>query len=1036
METIALSIPGGTPLPSTRSFEYTITSECPPIANPDYIDVCTDAPVTFNPLTNDTDSEGNMNASSLSIISQPANGTATVNSGGTITYTPNTGYNGLDEFVYQVCDNTALCSNGIDTSGKVSVNVGPYFELQNTDVCASATDGTIYFEMTSTTLTYDYTSGATYSGPATPTTATVDGTNTISGLGAGTYSVRLHNGTCYDDETVTISNSAGPSIALSYVTFCSGGTTSIEFNTTSTGFRYDYSSGASYTGADPPAAYISVNGTNSIHGISAGTYTVRIVESATGCFTDETINVNASFGSNPSITNTQETNICGATQGQFVFRSTPGFRYDYTAGVFYEGPSAPTAYTVSGTGNQFITGLDAGTYTMRVKNNFTSCFTDRTFTIGSDNPVLSLTKYDVCDGVGTGAVTFPTNTTAYRYGASVGSTYTGSMPPPFNTVNGTNTLSGGSPNTTYTVRLYDTGTGCYTDESVTIEAPDSPTFTLEKTDGCGSSTGTIFFDTSEGGLKFDYSTGSSYSGTNPPTSRSTITGTNYITGLTANTYTVRLYNIATGCSSDETITISASTNPSLSLSQTGSTCSDGTISFSTTAGLKYNYNNGGTYNGPASPSTYTTVSGTNTITGLEDGVYSVRLYDSSTGCYTDQSITVTKSANCPPVVEDNSATTLEDNSVVLTTITNNDSDQDGSIDLSTIDLDPSTAGVQTSYSDADGSWAVDAGGNVTFTPAADFFGVASISYVVDDNDGATSNQGNLSVTVNEVNDEPSFTKGANEKIAENSGAQTVTNWATSIDKGAANESGQTLTFMVTNDNNSLFSVQPSIDPTTGTLSYTPASNATGSAIITVILVDNGGTANGGDDTYTTQTFTIDVVAVPVIASSTGADPTTCGGTDGEIDLTFTDVPDGTYTLSYQDGVPSAQSFTNVGVSSGAATISGLSAGVYNDITIEVDGFTSLEDIDITLADPTTPTITLVSSSNPTTCSGSEGSISLNFTSIPNGTYTLDYVDGSLNPQTITGVVVNTGSATVGSLVAGVYNDISDNHYRLYVYRKY
>jgi hypothetical protein len=51
---------------------------------------------------------------------------------------------------------------------------------------------------------------------------------------------------------------------------------------------------------------------------------------------------------------------------------------------------------------------------------------------------------------------------------------------------------------------------------------------------------------------------------------------------------------------------------------------------------------------------------------------------------------------------------------------------------------------------------------------------------------------------------------------------------------------------------------PAIDATTGTLTYTPAANANGSATVTVTLFDDGGTANGGSDTSAPQTFTITV----------------------------------------------------------------------------------------------------------------------------------------------------------------------------------
>jgi len=116
------------------------------------------------------------------------------------------------------------------------------------------------------------------------------------------------------------------------------------------------------------------------------------------------------------------------------------------------------------------------------------------------------------------------------------------------------------------------------------------------------------------------------------------------------------------------------------------------------------------------------------------------------------------------------------------------------------------------------------------------------------------------VTVTAVNDAPSFTKGADQTVIEDAGAQTVAGWATAISAGPADESAQTLNFIVTNGNNALFSAQPAVSAA-GTLTYTSAAGATGSATVTVQLHDNGGTANGGVDTSAAQTFTITVNAV-------------------------------------------------------------------------------------------------------------------------------------------------------------------------------
>ena len=155
-------------------------------------------------------------------------------------------------------------------------------------------------------------------------------------------------------------------------------------------------------------------------------------------------------------------------------------------------------------------------------------------------------------------------------------------------------------------------------------------------------------------------------------------------------------------------------------------------------------------------------------------------------------------------------------------------------------------------------------GTLSFTPATNSFGVATVSATLSD-DGGTTNGGInhssaqvFTITVNAVNQPPSFTKGPDVTVNENSGLQTLANWATAISPGPPNEAGQSVTFTVTNDSNALFSVQPAISPT-GTLSFMPATNATGLAVVTVTAQDNGGTANGGQDTSAPQTFTLTIV---------------------------------------------------------------------------------------------------------------------------------------------------------------------------------
>ncbi|MDX6576990.1 MAG: large repetitive protein, partial [Blastocatellia bacterium] len=158
-------------------------------------------------------------------------------------------------------------------------------------------------------------------------------------------------------------------------------------------------------------------------------------------------------------------------------------------------------------------------------------------------------------------------------------------------------------------------------------------------------------------------------------------------------------------------------------------------------------------------------------------------------------------------------------------------------------------------------------GQLSYATATNANGSATITVVLKDS-GGTANGGvdtsasqTFTITITPLNDAPTFTKGGNQTVNNNAGAQTVNNWATDISAGPADESGQIVNFQVTaNSNPSLFTVVPAIS-STGTLTYQPAANAGGTATITINLKDNGGTANGGQDTSFPQSFSITITPV-------------------------------------------------------------------------------------------------------------------------------------------------------------------------------
>src|SRR5450830_966573 len=165
-------------------------------------------------------------------------------------------------------------------------------------------------------------------------------------------------------------------------------------------------------------------------------------------------------------------------------------------------------------------------------------------------------------------------------------------------------------------------------------------------------------------------------------------------------------------------------------------------------------------------------------------------------------------------------------------------------------------------------------GTITYTPVADYNGTDSFTYSASSAAGVTETA-TVGITINAVNDAPSFIKGADQTVDEDCGAQTVVGWGNTISAGPADEAGQAIDFIVTNDNTTLFSMQPAV-AANGTLTFTPAAKGNGTASVTVSIHDNGGTVSDGVGTSAPQMFAITVTAV-------------------------NDPPVDTYTLTYTSG---------------------------------------------------------------------------------------------------------------------------------------
>jgi hypothetical protein len=197
------------------------------------------------------------------------------------------------------------------------------------------------------------------------------------------------------------------------------------------------------------------------------------------------------------------------------------------------------------------------------------------------------------------------------------------------------------------------------------------------------------------------------------------------------------------------------------------------------------------------------------------------------------------------------------------------------ITLTGDDVDSADLAFNVGLTSAEGGTVSGTPPNVKYKSASNYNGPDSFTFTVketltwndpvddpDEDFNQESEPATVSLTVNPVNDKPSFTKGANQTVTLPAGTQTVVGWATGFDAGPPDEdeTQSLLQYIVTNNNNGLFTAggQPAI-ATNGTLTYTP-SGASGSATVTVRVQDNGGTyeQHGAKDTSDPQVFTITV----------------------------------------------------------------------------------------------------------------------------------------------------------------------------------
>ncbi len=209
-------------------------------------------------------------------------------------------------------------------------------------------------------------------------------------------------------------------------------------------------------------------------------------------------------------------------------------------------------------------------------------------------------------------------------------------------------------------------------------------------------------------------------------------------------------------------------------------------------------------------------------------------------------LTINPVNDAPTAVNDN-ATTTED-TPVSRDVKLNDTDPDGTI--VSVDLDPGASGVQTNFTNAAGTWNI-VSGEVRYSPLLNYTGPASLSYVVVDNDNASSNVATFTVAITPVNDPPTITPIGNQATNEDTPTAALTFTVSDIDTpvGSLSVTGTSNATTVIPDANIVISG-------TGaerTVTLTPAPEQNGLAVITLTAYDG--------TTYVPMSFAVTVTPV-------------------------------------------------------------------------------------------------------------------------------------------------------------------------------